>query len=543
MPLFLKGWKCSSTWLVMLLAGYFATVLNVAFYREVFHLQPFTATQPESYFVLTMPIVLFCALVVVLQTLSLPILHKIIMPLLLMISAAVSYNAIFFNVYFDLDMLENVLQTNYAESTRMLTPSYLLWVAVFGLLPSLLYLNTQVVYKKWWKELLTRTVVIGVALIGIVGVGKFFYQDYASFFRNNRAVANLITPSNFIAAGVKKIRHLQQENLPYTQLDLNSNQDKPDTARHVTILVVGETTRAKNWGLNGYNRQTTPLLAARGEQIFNFPQVSSCGTATAVSVPCMFSVLPRQHYDAAKAAKQDNILDILQRADIDVLWLDNNSDCKGVCQRVPNQTVIDLDPALCHHGECLDNILLPELDKALAKPSSKDLVVILHVIGSHGPTYYERYTPEFRHFAPTCDTNEINRCDNTQLINTYDNTVVYQDQFLDKVIQRLEAHPQWESAMLYVSDHGESLGENGLYLHGAPYAIAPETQTKVPMIMWFSPAFLAQEPFDFECVRKNAQSQSYSHDNLFHTFFSLMDMDFKLSSYQADLDILGQCRK
>lgn len=543
MPSFLKGWKLSSTQLVLLLACYFASVFNFAFYREVFSLQPFAASQPESYFVLTIPFVLLCALVAVLQTLSLPIVHKIIIPLLLVISAAISYNAIFFNVYFDLDMLENVLQTNSAESVRMLTPSYLLWIAVFGVLPALLYLNTKIAYKKWWKEIATRLAVIAVALIGIVAVAKFYYQDYAAFFRNNRAVAHLIMPSNFVAASVKKIRHLQRDNLPYTQLDLNSNQDKPDAYRHVTVIVVGETTRAQNWGLNGYARQTTPLLAKRGEQIFNFPQVSSCGTATAVSVPCMFSAFTRENYDATKAAKQDNILDILQRANIDVMWLDNNSDCKGVCERVPNKTVIDLDPALCHNGECLDNILLPELDKALADPTKKDLVVLLHVIGSHGPTYHERYTPEFRHFAPTCDTNEINRCNNEQLVNTYDNTIVYQDQFLDKVIQRLEAHSDWESAMLYVSDHGESLGENGLYLHGAPYAIAPETQTRVPMVMWFSEAFLKQEPFDFDCLRQNAQRQSYSHDNLFHTMFSLMDMDFKLGSYQPELDILGQCRK
>lgn len=257
----------------------------------------------------------------------------------------------------------------------------------------------------------------------------------------------------------------------------------------------------------------------------------------------MFSAFERKEYDADRAAKQDNILDVLQRANIDILWLDNNSDCKGVCERVPNKVVIDLDPTLCHNGECLDNILLPELNKALSDQNKKDLVVILHTIGSHGPTYHERYTPEYNHFSPTCDTNEINRCSNTQLINTYDNTVVYQDQFIDKVIQQLEHQDNWESAVYFVSDHGESLGENGLYLHGAPYAIAPEYQTKVPMIMWFSKTFLAREPFDFDCLKHNALTQNYSHDNLFHTMFSLMDMDYTLASYKPELDILAQCRK
>lgn len=245
---FFRGWKLSSSQLVLIVPIYFATVFNFAFYREVFHLQPFVQGEPSSYFVLTIPFVLICALVVVLQLLSMPFLHKIIIPLLLLISSAISYNAIFFNIYFDKNMLDNVLQTNTAESLRMITPSYVLWIVGFGVIPTLLYLNTKMVYKKWWKEIATRSVVILIALLGIVGVGKFFYQDYASFFRNNRDVAHLIMPSNFVASSVKKIRHLQRDNLPYTQLDLNSNQDKPDDIRHVTVLILGELLVPKTGG-------------------------------------------------------------------------------------------------------------------------------------------------------------------------------------------------------------------------------------------------------------------------------------------------------
>ncbi|MBV6537141.1 phosphoethanolamine--lipid A transferase, partial [Ursidibacter maritimus] len=494
--------------------------------------------------VLTIPLVLFCALIIVIQILSLPILHKVIIPFLLIISSAISYNEIFFSIFFDKDMLDNVLQTNTAESMRMMTTSYISWIVILGIIPSLLYIATKVKYKSFLREIMTRIATILLSMLIILGVAKFFYQDYASFFRNNKNVAHLILPSNFVASSIKKIRHLQRENIPYTQIDVDAQQEKPDNYRHVTVLIVGETTRAQNWGLNGYKRQTTPLLAKRGEEIFNFSKVSSCGTATAISVPCMFSAFTRENYDAAKAAKQDNILDILQRSNIDLMWIDNNSDCKGVCERIPNKTVINLNlPEFCRNGECLDNIMLPELDKVLDEQNEKDLVVILHTIGSHGPTYYERYTKEYRHFEPTCDTNEINRCNDQQLVNTYDNTIVYQDQFIDKVIQRLENKDNWESAVFYVSDHGESLGESGIYLHGAPYSIAPDYQTKVPMIMWFSKAFLKNEPFDFECLRENSQKQNYSHDNLFHTMFSLMDMDTDLGSYNVHLDILAQCKK
>ncbi|QLB19465.1 phosphoethanolamine transferase [Mannheimia granulomatis] len=534
----------SSTTLLFLVSAYFMFALNLGFYREVLNAQSFQF-RVEDYFILTIPLVYFFALNIILNLIALPIIHKIIIPTLLILSAAISYNSLFFNVYFDVDMLNNVLQTNFAESSRMLTFSYIAWIVCLGIIPSFLYLLVKIDYKPWWKEIGFRFgSILGSAFV-ILAVGKFYYQDYASFFRNHKNLPNLITPSNFIASTVKKIRHDYRNNIPYQQLGLDAVQAKPDDHRHVTILVVGETTRAQNWGLNGYERQTTPKLAARGEQIINFPHASSCGTSTAVSVPCMFSSFSQADHNGIRASKQDNLLDILQRAGIDILWLNNNSDCKGVCERVPNKDLLTLNlPEYCRDGECLDNILLPELDKALKESRvDKDLVVVLHTMGNHGPTYYERYTDKERIFTPTCDTNEINRCSNQELVNTYDNGIVYLDQFLDKIIQRLEQEPAWESALYYVSDHGESLGENGLYLHGAPYNIAPDYQTKVPMIMWFSPEWIKNEPFDLNCVRNNAKNNAHSHDNFFHTVISMMDMKTPFSVYNKELDILAQCHK
>lgn len=146
-------------------------------------------------------------------------------------------------------------------------------------------------------------------------------------------------------------------------------------------------------------------------------------------------------------------------------------------------------------------------------------------------------------FTPTCDTNEINRCSNEQLSNTYDNTIVYVDQLVDQVIARLEKHPEWKSSMVYLADHGESLGEDGIYLHGTPYAIAPEYQTKVPMVFWFSPAWKESQSYDMTCLRHNAASKTYSHDNFFHSMVAVSDLDLSLSVYNKDLDILSECKK
>ncbi|MFY1027365.1 phosphoethanolamine transferase [Actinobacillus seminis] len=530
-----------SSTLIALVAFYFTVILNYPFYNKVLSLHPFTGA-PEDYFLLTMPLFVFFVLNAAFQLLALPILHKVIIPLLIVISAAIGYNALFFDVYFTTDMLENVLQTTPAESMRMMTWQFITWMIVLGVLPAMLYLFVKINYRVIWKELLTRISLIVLSGVVVFGISRFYYQDYAAFVRNNKSTVALLVPSNFIAAGVNKIKLIRKANIPYQQIGLDIKQAKQDNYRNLMIIVVGEATRAQNWGLNGYSRQTTPKLAARGDEVINFKQVESCGTSTAVSVPCMFSVFTQKQYDSVKAEKTDNLLDILQRANSEVLWVDNNSDCKGVCLRVPNRTVkVENFPQLCIDGECLDETLLKDFEKEIDS-TNKDMVLVLHTIGNHGPTYYERYSPEFKQFIPTCDTNEIQKCSNEQLINAYDNGVLYIDNFLDTLIAKVEHRKDLKTAIFYISDHGESLGENGVYLHGTPRAIAPTQQTHIPMIFWFSDTWKKNKPFDLACVKQKAETERFSQDNLFHTVLSMMDIDLTLSVYDKDLDILSSCR-
>lgn len=527
------------------LSLYFATVLNYALYTKVWQAHPFTGAN-QDWFVLSVPVFIFCACYVIFSLLTLPFVHKAIVPSLLVISSAIAYNAIFFDVYFNRDMLTNVLQTTPAESRRLMTLPFVAWIIGLGVVPAVLYAKVKIHYRKWYKEILYRFGCVLLAVAGIGAIAGLFYQDYASFGRNNLAVKHLIVPSNFIAASISKYRRYSQAKIPHMILDANAALAKPDDYPHVTVLVVGETTRAQNWGLNGYARQTTPLLAKRGDEVVNFRNVKSCNTFTAGSVPCMFSSMTRAEFNADRAEKQDNLLDILHRAGVQTLWVDNDSGCKGVCTRIPT-IVIDVSAPehadFCHNGECLDNVLLPKLDEALAEvdKTKKDAFIVLHTIGSHGPTYHERYTDEYRQFTPTCDTNEINKCSNEQLVNTYDNTILYIDQFLNQVIHRLEGRDDWESSMIYISDHGESLGENGIYLHSTPYDIAPDTQTHVPMVMWFNKTWQQNEGISHDCLLQNAKNNAYSHDYLYSTLFAMTDMK-KQGTYNADLDILNACK-
>ncbi len=276
------------------------------------------------------------------------------------------------------------------------------------------------------------------------------------------------------------------------------------------------------------------------EDVISFQHVTSCGTATAVSVPCMFSVLNHDNYNAITARHQEGLLDVLEHAGIDVSWKDNDGGCKGVCDRVEHITIDPSKyPQQCAEGTCYDSVLLDGLENKV-RNAKHDTVIVLHLIGSHGPTYFKRYPEKFRVFTPTCDTAEIQDCSQQALLNTYDNTIVYTDYILSRIISVLKTNDlQHNTALLYLSDHGESLGESGIYLHGLPYDIAPAEQKTVPMIMWMSPSYTEHHNINRECIVKNAENKEYSQDNLFHTILGMMSVTTK--TYQPGMDILAGC--
>ncbi len=313
------------------------------------------------------------------------------------------------------------------------------------------------------------------------------------------------------------------------------------------MLVVGETARAQNFGLNGYTRNTTPALARwqADEGLVNFSQVQSCGTNTKVSVPCLFSPLTRTQ-GGDKTPEHENLLDVLQRAGLAVLWIDNQAGCKGVCARVPNASTLDLKlPGLCDSGECLDPAMLVGLDERIAALDpvrrARGVVLVMHQMGSHGPAYFKRSAPDRKPFLPECTSNTLSDCPPEQLVNAYDNSIATTDHFLDLSLQWLKAKEKagaFQTGLIYLSDHGESLGENGLYLHGVPYALAPQQQTHVPMVAWLSPSLQQRSGVGGACLRAQAD-KPISHDHLFHSVLGLMDV--QTQAHELSLDILAPC--
>ncbi|KMK20363.1 hydrolase [Pluralibacter gergoviae] len=528
---------------LMLFALYIALALNLHFYHQAFSLLPVNSLHNALVFA-TLPLVAFCVINIVLTLASLLWLERPIITLMILASAAAQFFMIAYGVVIDRSMIDNIVDTTPAETLALLSPRLIATLLLSGLLPAVL---------AWWlrirgprlnlRSVLWRAGSIVVSGLLIALVALLFYKDYASLFRNNKELVKSLNPSNSIVAVNSWYAHNRLNNLPLVRIGLDAAQRpqmKAGPRHNLTIVVLGETSRAEDFSLGGYGRDTNPRLAK--DDVVYFPKTTSCGTSTAVSVPCMFSNMPREHYNAGLAHHQEGVLDVIQRAGIQVLWNENDGGCKGACDRVPHQDMTQLDlPGQCIDGECDDAVLFHGLE-AYIDGLKGDGIIVLHTIGSHGPTYYRRYPANLRTFTPTCDSNEIQTCSRQALVNTYDNTIVNVDYIVDRAIKLLEAkQDRFTTSLVYLSDHGESLGENGVYLHGLPWSIAPEQQTHVPLLIWLSEDYRNRYGIDYRCLKAQAQNNAFSQDNLFSTLLGLTGVSTR--EYHQQDDILTSCRR
>jgi lipid A ethanolaminephosphotransferase len=373
------------------------------------------------------------------------------------------------------------------------------------------------------------------------------FQDIASLTRNHKQLRYMINPFNSIYALTQlSVGQASQAAKPLQTIGEDAkllNPPATEAAAPLVVLILGETARAANFGLGGYGRETTPQLRklqAQGDLVY-FSDVKSCGTSTQASVPCMFSHLDKAAYESNKS-RFESLLDVLQRAGMAVLWLNNQSGCKGVCDRAPNVTTSALNvPEFCQTGECLDEVMLHELPKQLAllDPArrAKGTVVVMHQMGSHGPAYYKRSPPSMKPFQPECSSHALQNCPPEHIVNAYDNSLVYTDHFIAKTVGWLKGQSR-PTALLYVSDHGESLGEKGLYLHGMPYSIAPKEQIHVPMLVWLSKPFQSQRGWRMTCLQEQS-AKALSHDHFFHSVLGLTQVSTQLR--KPELDVFQAC--
>ncbi|KZK70214.1 hydrolase [Shewanella baltica] len=527
------------------------TFITALFYVCIFNIPLFgiikkgIEKQPDvdPIFIATMPLFLAFALSFVFSLFTVKYLVKPFFIILTLLSSSVFFAAYQYNVVFDYGMIENTFQTNHSEALMYVNFASIMNMVLTGILPAYLIYKADIQYQPFFKELLHKVLFMLAMLAGLGIIAFFYFQDYAAFGRNNDELKRYIVPTYFIGAASKYINvHYLQTPMEYQQLGLDAKNVSTNSngKPNLLVLVVGETARSMNYQYYGYDKPTNTHTQDQG--LIVFKDTSSCGTATAVSLPCMFSRMGREDYDSRRAYAQDTAVDVLNHGGIKVQWFDNDSGCKGVCDQVENITIdLNSDPELCTGQYCFDQVLLNKLDETLATAERKDTVIVLHVIGSHGPTYFLRYPPEHRKFTPDCQRSDIQNCSPDELMNTYDNTILYTDYIISEVVKNLQnQQDKFDPAMLYLSDHGESLGEKGMYLHGAPYSIAPIEQTSIPMLAWVSEDFSKDNHLDMACLAEHAAKGGFSHDNLFDSLLGLMNV--KTEVYQPKLDIFASCR-
>ena len=528
----------------MLLAIWLGLILNFAFYQKIHEFTPY-ANLKAGLLLAATALIIIAFYNLVLQWLNWKWNAKILASVLIILGGFSAYFVNSLGVVITPDQIQNMLQTDAREVRDLWSMRLIIWTLGFVIFPLGIVWMLQIQPTSTGHQLVHKSLSSVVSLGLILGLLFCFYVDYAAIFREHRDLKGMLSPQNSIASTLSYYKKkAPKANLPLVAFGEDAHllqQAQMQEHPKLMVLVVGETARAESFALNGYARNTNPELSKLA--VINFSQVSSCGTATAVSVPCMFSGMSRETYDEQLARHREGLLDIAQRAGYQVTWIDNNSGCKGACDRVQKyQIPAQLKQKWCDAGgECFDEILVDSLKDYLAhldKNNPKPQLIVLHQMGSHGPAYFKRSKAPYQPFQPTCNSNAIQGCSTEELKNSYDNSIVYTDHVLAQIIETLKQQTQYQTGFWYLSDHGESTGEHGLYLHGAPYSMAPTQQTHVPMLMWFSDAWKQQNIQQISCL-KGQTNQARSQDHLFPSLLSLLDI--KTQVIEAKNDMLAQC--
>ncbi|WP_020560183.1 phosphoethanolamine transferase [Thiofilum flexile] len=528
----------TSSRLILLVTLFIVITANLIFWNKLLPLTSLNTLQGSSTL-----LGFFALLIWILASLPLLLgmkyLLKPILILILIISAVVSYFQNEMGVIINESMIQSLLETNTKEATEFLSLKYFTYLIGLGLIPAALVIWVPLKATPFWRDWLSRLGTWLLLTIITAIIVWFSYKDLALIGREQRDLRMNLNPYYAInstfryfyntAYGAPKV---------LTPIAADAQLINPNKSKkNVVLFILGETARRDHFSLAGYARETNPELAKYNDLIF-YQDVWACGTATAESLPCIYSHLNHNDFSVREAWQFQNITDVLKRTGISGYWRDNNTGCKGVCSRINNEEADNLAkayPQFCDKGECYDEILLQGLTEKI-NASPNDVFITLHQKGSHGPAYYQRYPQPFARFTPECKDNAPQNCERNTIINAYDNTILYTDYVLKQAIEYLKQHEdEFNSVLFYVSDHGESLGENGIYLHGLPYLIAPDAQKQVPMLLWFSKGYRDLYPNKVECAAAKTK-QRLSHDYVFHTLLGLFDI--KTTAYQANLDLV-----
>ena len=434
--------------------------------------------------------------------------------------------------------LDSFIEQNWGEINDLLTFKYFIFLFFYGFLPSIILTLIKIEYPAFKKEIIAR-IILPLFLFLVSGTLVFAnYKNISFIARGISELKTQVIPHYFISNVKDYIDVRVDANREFIKLKHTADQLFPEE-KMIGVIVVGETARADRFSLNGYSKKTNSFLEKQNIQ--NFSEAYACGTYTAVSVPCMFTLSEYKKYNAHESKFQENLLDLVKSADIETIWIGNNSSCKHVCDRVKTIDYVDKNSENYIGYGVHDEVVIEGLKKILRENNSNKTLIILHTMGSHGPAYFNRYPDEFEKFKPSCKSNEPQSCSADELNNSFDNTIVYTDYIISKAIDILKKEKESQNFLIYASDHGESLGENGVYLHAAPMAIAPKEQVHIPMLMWASENLKLNRKLVGKSYPEYSEFKSkITHEYIRHTILDFFNLKTQyLNSNKSMLSLQG----
>ena len=459
------------------------------------------------------------------------LIFKGLMILLTLLGATSLVVWLYYGIAMTPDMVRNFLATDFHEASGYWSWSLALNFILITL-PGLLLIN-RLRSSRRPESKLKRLGICVVTLLCGVFVLFIQLQPFSALMRGDKSLRYLFAPVNIVySTSSTLLRDQNPEKAQKVIVDASPKaiftSDKPT----LFVVLIGETARSANWQLANYEKATNPELSKLN--IVNIPKVQACGTSTDVSLPCMLSRVGRRDYDRKRILSEESLPSLLKRAGFSVTWVDNQSGCKGTCDGV-RVTKPTPDPLYCHAGACMDGVFNRSIDEAFdALNTQSHAVLFLHMMGSHGPAYYKRSTESEKVFGKECTDPTFKSCSKESIRAAYDSSIRYTDRVVAELIRKLQNRTDINTALIYLSDHGESLGENGLYLHGAPYYIAPDEQKIVPMVMWFSEPFKKNYTIDTRVIEENSH-KPVAHDHLYHTILGLLNV--RSSTYDSQWDL------
>jgi len=496
------------------------------YFKDSYHLKYANEFQ-KKYFLLTGYFLIFTTIASTFFLLGQRYLLKPLVVIIVLLSAVNYYFLTTLQIIIDESIIQSTIDSfkekNWHEINDLLTFKYFNFLFFFALLPSIFLIFIKIEYPSLIKEIAIRLITSVILFSITLGLIYVNYKNISFIARGNKPLKERVVPHYFLS-NVKDYYDLKRDlNREFVKLKYKAEQLFPEE-KMVGVFVVGETARADRFSLNGYEKQTNPLLEK--QNIHNFSNSSSCGTVTMVSVPCMFSLSDYDSFNAHEAKYQENLLDLIKNSGIEVIWIENNSSCKHVCDRVKTINYVEKGSEHYVGYGVHDEIVLTGLKKVLAENKAKKVLIVLHTMGSHGPAYYNRYPKNFEKFKPTCKSNDLQICSREALNNTFDNTIVYTDYIISTVIDVLKEEKESQNFLVYASDHGESLGENGIYLHAAPMRIAPKEQTHIPVLLWSSENLKEKrKQVNSNYLISNQIKNEISHEHLPHTILDYFNLD------------------